>query len=406
MNEIKNIFSGHRRKTEEEIQHMLEDGLIAFDANVLLNLYRYSSSTREAFLDIISKFSDKIFLPHQVVFEYSKNRYDVIVEQENAYKEFQKSLTKIQEDIESTSKHPFLSKKLEKSLLKVFDEVNNEVNRQIDMHASYLKSDPIYDKLNELFKGKVTESFNDAKINEIEEEGENRYQDKIPPGYEDSKNKSDRRKYGDLIIWKQIIKHAKQNKKDILLITDDGKEDWWWKLKDKRNMGPRPELIEELKRETGVDFHMYSSERFLEYSQEFLNEKINQKALEEILAIKEAERKKQMFFQESEYEYTRRRLKNNKEQINILRDRLSFSQDKLRRYEEKIMDLSLSESSSDIQLQLINNLRLKSKELKHQAEALKRELELLEQEKTTYRNRLRKFNTRRHGIYDEFENDE
>ena len=54
-------------------------------------------------------------------------------------------------------------------------------------------------------------------------------------------------------------------------------------------MGPRQELVEEIKKEANVDFHMYSSERFLRYGQSLLKEKINQQALEEIQAMKKAE---------------------------------------------------------------------------------------------------------------------
>ena len=54
-------------------------------------------------------------------------------------------------------------------------------------------------------------------------------------------------------------------------------------------MGPRQELVEEIKKFANVDFHMYSSERFLSYGQSFLKEQINQQALQEIQAMKKAE---------------------------------------------------------------------------------------------------------------------
>ncbi len=82
---------------------------------------------------------------------------------------------------------------------------------------------------------------------------------------------------------------AEELKKDVILITDERKIDWWWKIKDGRNMGPRQELVEEIKLKANVDFHMYSSERFLSYGQSFLKEKINQQALEEIQAMKKAD---------------------------------------------------------------------------------------------------------------------
>lgn len=54
-------------------------------------------------------------------------------------------------------------------------------------------------------------------------------------------------------------------------------------------MGPRQELVEEIKVSADVDFHMYSSERFISYGQTYLKQKIDQKAIEEIQALKQAE---------------------------------------------------------------------------------------------------------------------
>lgn len=106
---MKDTFLGYSRKTENEIKKIWLNGIIVFDTNVLLNLYRYSKATRETFVDLIKKFKDKIWLPHQAALEYNKNRYEVISDQEKAYKEFIQKVVQIQKDLQSTSKPPFLS---------------------------------------------------------------------------------------------------------------------------------------------------------------------------------------------------------------------------------------------------------------------------------------------------------
>jgi hypothetical protein len=48
----------------------------------------------------------------------------------------------------------------------------------------------------------------DVQLKSLALEGEERYKNEIPPGYRDGKKDASRdpfRKYGDLIIWKQII---------------------------------------------------------------------------------------------------------------------------------------------------------------------------------------------------------
>ena len=286
---MKETFPGYCRKTDNEIKKIWQDGIIVFDTNVLLNLYRYSKATRETLVDLIKKFKDKIWLPHQAALEYNENRYEVISDQEKAYKEFIKKVVQIQKDLQSTSKPPFLSELVHKELNRVFDKVNSEVEESITKYCDYLKEDPIYTELSILFENRIIKPFDSNKLEEIYKEGEERYKKKVPPGYEDEKSKEGNRKYGDLVLWKQVLEKAKELSKPVLLITDERKTDWWWKIKDGRNMGPRHELVAEMHENAQVDFHMYSSERFLSYGQRFLKEQINEQALKEIQAMKKAE---------------------------------------------------------------------------------------------------------------------
>lgn len=286
---MKELFPGYYRKTEADIKRIWENGIIMFDTNVLLNLYRYSESTQKTILELIKKFSSQIYLPHQAALEYNRNRYEVIAEQEKAYNEFLDKIIQIQKDLQSTSKPPFLTNKVDEELNNVFEKVTSEVKESIGKYCDYLKNDPIYNSISELFENRITNQFTTEELSQIFKDGEERFKNKIPPGFEDEKTKEGNKKYGDLILWKQIMVKAKELKKDVILITDERKIDWWWKIKDGRNMGPRQELVEEIKREANVDFHMYSSERFLTYGQSLLKEKINQQAFEEIQAMRKAE---------------------------------------------------------------------------------------------------------------------
>lgn len=286
---MKNEFPGFDKKKSDEMNEIWTNAIICFDANVLLNLYRYSLTTRNELLDLIEKFKKRIWLPHQVALEYNRNRYEVIADQEKTYENFINNISQIENDLKSTNKPPFLSEKLQGKLQKIFGDVKAEVNDSIKHFQTFLHKDPLYDIISTLFIDKISKGFSSEELKEIFLEGEKRYSNKIPPGYEDAKTKDEIKKFGDLILWKQIIEKAKKEKKPILLITDERKSDWWWKLKDGRNMGPRQELVEELKTLAGVDFHMYSSERFLSYGNKFLKQQINQKAIDEITEVKKSD---------------------------------------------------------------------------------------------------------------------
>jgi hypothetical protein len=136
--------------------------------------------------------------------------------------------------------------------------------------------DRIRDQLDLLLKDKVGTPLGDQNvIDDLIKEGEKRYVYEIPPGFEDIdklgyhrfQGVAYPRKYGDLIAWKQILKHAKDESiESLMLVTDDNKSDWWWKdpANSAENIGARPELIEEISTESGIEvFQMYSTEEFL-----------------------------------------------------------------------------------------------------------------------------------------------
>ena len=90
--------------------------------------------------------------------------------------------------------------------------------------------------------------------------------------------------FGDLIIWKEIIKYAKERKLEYLLfITDEKKEDWFILDKDKNNKGPRRELLNEIYYEvpTLKIFHITSSANFLKFSKKVSGIKIKDSSIEE-----------------------------------------------------------------------------------------------------------------------------
>lgn len=276
------MFPGFYKKSDESLKKLWDVGIISFDANVLLSLYRYSDSTREEFFNLLKKFETKIWLTNQVVLEFNRNRCEVISDQEKAYFEFQEQICQLEKNLSSKKQPPFLSIGLYKSLTSVFNKVKEEVHVRIKEYGDYLTIDPIYEELNKLFHEKIGKAFSEDEYKTITSEGKLRYEKKIPPGYEDEKTKGEDRKYGDLIIWKQILSKAKETKMPIIFITNETKKDWWWKLKNDKFLGPRQELVEEMLLTAGMDFHMYSTDRFLEFGNEYFNEKVNKKAIEEI----------------------------------------------------------------------------------------------------------------------------
>ncbi len=286
---MKSKFPGYFKLSENEINELWDNALFTFDANIILNLYRYSDETREEFFKILAKVNDRIWIPYQSAQEFFDNRLNVISQQEKAYEEAVLSLNSIENEFKNSRQHPFIKKNLLKRFSTLRKDICDQLNESKAFHNKRIIEDDILERIESLFENKVGEEYAEKDLESLYKEGETRFANKIPPGYKDSNKKDDSdkniRKYGDFIVWKQIISKSKKLNKGIILVTDDRKEDWWIRFKGK-TVSPRPELIKEFSSDTNQSFHMYQSDRFLEFARDYLNEDVNERAIEEIRELR------------------------------------------------------------------------------------------------------------------------
>ncbi|MBS4033132.1 MAG: DUF4935 domain-containing protein [Ignavibacterium sp.] len=293
---MKNNFTHFYPTLEKDIKIIWADCVFVFDTNVLLDLYRYTSKTRKELYDIFDRIKHRIWIPHQVALEFLKNRPDVIITQENMFEKANKILNDIIENADKDINknlnfrhHPAIDKnllfnKVKKGIGLIIKDLKSKQKK----HKNLMEKDDILDKVSQIFYNKVGQAYSEEKLEEIYKIGVKRYKDKIPPGYRDSigdNKKEGNDIYGDLLIWFQIIDYAKNVKKNIIFISNDYKEDWWW-IKKGKTIGCRPELKGELMKKAGVTFHMYSSDRFLNYARINLDLKIDSKSIDEVKDIR------------------------------------------------------------------------------------------------------------------------
>ena len=289
---MRKTFPGYYRPTEDEFSELWNNCLFVLDANVLLNLYRYSQETREELLGILDEISDRLWVPHQSALEYHQNRLDVIGQQASAYSDIQKGLRaaqrKLENDLRSSAgrrRHPFIkADRLLERISGVFAEIEEELNALEQEHPDLLDEDPIRDSITALLEGKVGSAYSSERMNEIYKEGKTRYEHKIPPGYSDVK-KEGTRKYGDLVLWFQTVDKAEETRKPMILVTDDRKDDWWLRFKEE-TIGPQPGLVGEMVSKAGVSFYMYAADPFMGHARKYLERQVEQEAINEVRDVR------------------------------------------------------------------------------------------------------------------------
>lgn len=305
---MKDIFPGFYNNTRERLEKAWKanETLFVFDTNTLLNIYSYAEQTRNDFFEILKNIESKVWLPHHVALEYQRRRLDVIKNEKNIFTKIEAALNKIDQVFEKDLKELSLdrrlpdietqTKKLRNTIQKNISRYKTSIEKWNERQPDVRSHDSIREKLDHFFIGKIgPPPPNQGWLTDLFREGETRYKNKVPPGYEDSdKSKSPdneychsgltyQRQFGDLIIWKQILERCKDKEiQSVILVTDDNKKDWWEIIdsRGKKTIGPRPELREEITRESTIDlFDLYSTADFLESGSKLLHVDIKKESI-------------------------------------------------------------------------------------------------------------------------------
>jgi predicted nucleic acid-binding protein len=262
------------------LDNIYKESIIVLDTNSLLNLYRYSKDTRNKYLEILNKVENRLYLTYHVCSEFYKNRYNLIGNRAFFKETINELIDENQGKLLNIIKNSSGSSKYNSALgiLKHEEELKNKIVDEIEKSSKKIKKyiesfkhdidfkfiqqkDPILAEVVEIFKDKISVEITNEEKQKIYKNGEERFKNLVPPGYKDNA-KDFPEKYGDLIIWNELINLAKEQKKDILFVSDDRKEDWVIEFKG-MDLGPRKELIKEFNKETEKLFYSITTKEFI-----------------------------------------------------------------------------------------------------------------------------------------------
>jgi PIN like domain len=273
---MRDKYPGWYPKSAAEASALWDNAIFVPDANVLLHCLRHPSEVREELLRLFDALKESLWIPYQVGLEFHRNRLDVELGAQDAYniliKDQEATIEKARERLRQLRAHPTISVPKELAALDMF--LADFRARMATSRASHPTEDiaAAVIRLTQLLDSRIGDKGKPEQLAALKKEGDDRYAKKIPPGYKDAKKDvGEFDKYGDLIIWKDMIGKAKSDKRPIIFISDDAKEDWWWIHKG-RKLGPRPELIEEFQAGSDQDFHIYEFGQFLRFAGERLPE--------------------------------------------------------------------------------------------------------------------------------------
>ena len=315
---LKELFFSYYPPTEADFSEWWKTGLFVFDANALLDLYGLQDDTRQelfAFLES-APIKERIWVPHQAAFEFSKNRVKVIGHQVNKYKSvigrLEKLIPSMKYNVEEAQKEfaePNLPETVKEVALQVsanFETLRSKISESVepleaeirklieqleaerDKQAGLVEIDHISHRLMTLLDENVGEPYDKPTLAVIYAEGAARYDadPQIPPGFSDKndKDKKGNEIYGDLLVWKQTIEKAKMGKHPVLMVTNEQKPDW---VEQSNKKKPRKELIQEMYQEAKVPFYLYSLTQFMESAKKYLEASFSSDSLSDASRVEE-----------------------------------------------------------------------------------------------------------------------
>lgn len=315
-NRMKDLFLGFYRPTDAELEEAWKQCVFVLDANVLLNLYRYPQQARDDLLGIFAALRDRLWVPHFAALEYQRNRLNVIAEQKKRFREVREAVDRVVSGLDSEfsrlqlrDRHSLIDPDLIIAEIRpLVDKYKIELASLEEGQGNVHQRDEIREKLEEVIGLCVGTPPTQEAVAAICREGERRFAVKMPPGFMDSAKGdgsnpvftyggvSYESKYGDLIIWKQIIEFSLSDPgRYIVFLTDDEKDDWWLTVdsQGRKRIGARPELIDEICREGKAGgFYMYNSARFLAKAKDYLSVQVSDKSIDQVreVAAREASR--------------------------------------------------------------------------------------------------------------------
>ncbi|TDW65632.1 hypothetical protein EV653_5643 [Kribbella pratensis] len=226
-------FEQYHPPSDSQWAEAYRTGLIALDTNALLDLYKFSPTAREQYLDVLTQVKDQLFVPHQVALEFHRNRIGTVkkhlAELDKNHEEVRRLAKQLEDSINRIGKRNLQTDQLRaaQSSIQSIESLSKSV---IDSYAPIPRDmghgiDEVLARLIELLDGHVGNQPTPETLAADQEEGRRRFAEKIAPGFADTDK--DHGINGDYLLWAEIKRACAANPRPVLLVTNDvTKGDW------------------------------------------------------------------------------------------------------------------------------------------------------------------------------------
>jgi predicted nucleic acid-binding protein len=304
---------------DAERSSFFQHGVIVLDTNVLLSLYEYTETSREAVLSALERTAGRLWMPYQVGLEFVRGRRATLESRKRALAdaaaEVNKKLMTARKAI--TDARSLVCFQLEK-YGQAYEEIaalqESMADAAVDAHLETYRAefkrllgmlkadhglalsspdaeDPILLRIAELYASGIGVQPDEVKLRKrLEEATGFRFPNKIPPGFSDAGKDTPLKSAGDFLLWEELIEYVSQLPEEgcrVLFVSNDTKEDWYEPASQAGGSRPWPSLLDELKRRAGADLRVETPVDFYGGIREFLDAELAEDTYAEIERVSE-----------------------------------------------------------------------------------------------------------------------
>src|SRR3954470_878554 len=99
---MRSTFQEYYSLSNDDFKSIWSECLFVLDTNVLLRLFRYRQNTVDYVFEVLEHFKDRLWIPHQVGWEFQRNRDTKIDEGRGVYDGIIDKLTSVENYLTST----------------------------------------------------------------------------------------------------------------------------------------------------------------------------------------------------------------------------------------------------------------------------------------------------------------
>lgn len=272
----------------------LEEGTVALDANVLLDAYQYSPTSRAELLRILRLVQDPLLLPHQAAVEFHRSRIGALADDVEL---FQKQLGDLAAaDKRSGDVLRAVVRQCQATTSKALEDTIAELSAAFARASAAVEQSPAIRprrpagahrrphprRARRSARQRRRASAPAPDHAAAVAEAKRRADAKIPPGWKDDAGKGDPESAaGDYILWVQVLDHARLVGRPVVLVTRDVKEDW---TRPERGMraGTHPHLVEEMLGRAGVPVRRHQPADLMREAGQAFGADVSERAFEEM----------------------------------------------------------------------------------------------------------------------------